>query len=202
MKSYPSISKDLRNGKAIYAFDKLDGSNIRAEWSSKNGFYKFGTKNQLIDEKTPIFGEAVTLIKNKYARDLEEIFKKERQTNVVAFFEFFGINSFAGNHADEPHDVVLIDISFHKKGILPPADFIKLFKNVEIPKVLYQGTMNKTFENMVKNGELENMTFEGVVCKIQESHPSRLFFKIKNKAWIKKLKTFCKEDAKLFEKLS
>lgn len=29
----------------IYAFDKLDGSNIRFEWSRKRGFYKFGTRN-------------------------------------------------------------------------------------------------------------------------------------------------------------
>jgi hypothetical protein len=44
MKTYPSISRDIV-GQPIYAFDKLDGSNIRAEWSKKNGFHKFGSRD-------------------------------------------------------------------------------------------------------------------------------------------------------------
>ena len=49
MKQYPSISGKLVNTK-IYAFDKLDGSNIRGTWSKKRGFYKFGTRTQMLDE--------------------------------------------------------------------------------------------------------------------------------------------------------
>ena len=33
MKTYPSITKDIRDDIHIYAFDKLDGNNIRAEWT-------------------------------------------------------------------------------------------------------------------------------------------------------------------------
>ena len=46
MKQYPSIPglKELEKlkGRKIYVFDKIDGSNIRAEWNPKKGFYKFG----------------------------------------------------------------------------------------------------------------------------------------------------------------
>jgi len=44
MKSYPSIPGKHTNGIPLTVFDKLDGSNIRAEWSKKRGFYKFGTR--------------------------------------------------------------------------------------------------------------------------------------------------------------
>lgn len=50
MKSYPSISKNPLLNKEVYLFDKLDGSNIRAEWGSKQGFHKFGSLTKLIDE--------------------------------------------------------------------------------------------------------------------------------------------------------
>lgn len=59
MKYYPSITKEIRHDIYIYAFDKLDGSNIRAEWNSKRGFYKFGTRNQLMDEKTDPWGQSI-----------------------------------------------------------------------------------------------------------------------------------------------
>jgi hypothetical protein len=35
MKQYPSIDATVRRGILVYAFDKLDGSNIRAEWDRK-----------------------------------------------------------------------------------------------------------------------------------------------------------------------
>lgn len=37
MKTYPTISRDVLNGMSVYAFAKLDGSNVRAEWSRKQG---------------------------------------------------------------------------------------------------------------------------------------------------------------------
>jgi hypothetical protein len=66
MKQYPSIPKEIRHDLYCYLFSKLDGSNIRAEWNSKKGFYKFGTKHQLIDEKSMPFGQAIPLLKDKY----------------------------------------------------------------------------------------------------------------------------------------
>ena len=50
MKSYRSIpfANKIPENETFYVFDKLDGSNIRAEWNPKKGFYKFGSRSQLL----------------------------------------------------------------------------------------------------------------------------------------------------------
>jgi hypothetical protein len=203
MKTYPTISRDIIKGKPFYCFDKLDGSNIRAEWDRKKFFWKFGTRHRLLDETDQILGKSINLIKSHYEKNLHDIFIKERQTNVVCFFEFFGENSFAGNHNEtDDHKVLLIDVSFYKKGILDPREFIKLFSNVETANLLYNGNVNEPFILDVKNGSLKDMTFEGVVCKsILSNKKPPVMFKIKNNAWIQKLKTFCNGNEILFNEL-
>lgn len=86
MKEYPSIPKEIRTETPIYAFDKLDGSNIRAEWSKKRGFYKFGSKTRLLGPDNKNLGESIGLIQNKYQDDLGSIFTKEKWDNVTCFF--------------------------------------------------------------------------------------------------------------------
>ena len=67
MKTYPSIDRDVRNI-FVYAFDKIDGSNIRAEWTPKKGFDKFGSRNCLMDASHPHLGDAIGIIKSKWER--------------------------------------------------------------------------------------------------------------------------------------
>jgi len=202
MKEYPSLKRELIR-KPIYAFDKLDGSQIRAEWDKKKGFWKFGTRRQLLDSTHENFGEAPDLVRAKYERDLSDIFKKEKLQKVVCFFEFSGLSSFAGTHEDENHDVVLFDIKVHKKGLVLPKDFLKMVGHLDIPRVLYQGNANEILAERVRDSELEGMTFEGVVCKAQEySTPGVPFmFKLKSKAWLNKLRGYCKDDEELFKRL-
>ena len=210
MKSYPSIPKYTEISNKIlkdrkwFVFSKEDGSNIRAEWSKKSGFHKFGSRRVLIGETTPILGESISLI-----RDKEEVFSKilmdNRIERCVLFFEFWGENSFAGNHADEEHVITLLDIDVFKKGILPPADFLKLFEDkIEIPKLLHHGKINSELIESVIDGTLDGMTFEGVVCKAKNPKKtlSPVMFKIKNKAWLDKLKNFCGDDAEMFRRLA
>src|SRR5690348_2974395 len=117
MKQYPTISKQTQNV-PIYAFDKIDGSNIRAEWDRKKGFCKFGSRHQLIDNTHLFLGEAPDLVRQKYEKQLTDVFKKERFESAVCFFEFSGPSSFAGTHnKEEKHDVVLFDIDVYKKGL-------------------------------------------------------------------------------------
>lgn len=205
MKSYPSIDKQIRDDVYIYAFDKLDGSNIRAEWNSKRGFYKFGTRNQLMDENTQPFGQAIPIIQNKYEKELAMVFKEQRWQDAICFFEFHGPNSFAGNHLEtDEKTVTLFDVNPYKKGILEPNDFIKLFGHLDIPKILFEGKANSTLVEQVKNSTLAGMTFEGLVCKGQNDKKTKqpIMFKIKSHAWLEKLKTFCKGDENLFNKLA
>lgn len=202
MKTYPSISTDIVKN-AIYAFDKLDGANIRAEWSRKKGFYKFGTRKRLLDPNEPVFGEAIPLIMDKYSDDLEKIFRKNKWDRVVSFFELHGPRSFAGSfHEEDQNTITLLDVSVHKKGILAPSDFLKIFKSIEHAEVLYHGKPNNPFADSVRDGSLEGMTFEGVVCKGNHITPGLpLMFKIKNREWIAKLKKSCGEDEEKFKAL-
>jgi hypothetical protein len=62
MKEYPSIpsAADLLArsndylGRPFVAFDKLDGSNIRAEWDRKKGWHRFGSRRRLLDASEPL----------------------------------------------------------------------------------------------------------------------------------------------------
>jgi len=197
LKQYPIISSKINRGIDVYAFDKLDGSNIRAEWHSKKGFWKFGSRNRLLGSDQPTIIEAQTLIEDKYAEDLGAVFENQRYSKVVAFFEFYGPNSFAGNHKDELHDVLLFDISPHKNGILPPNKFIKLYQHLDIPKVILHGKISCVTDSLIRIGHFEDITFEGVVCKANDG----TMFKVKTAAWLDKLKNFCGKDKKLLEKL-
>jgi len=200
MKSYPSIDATPKTDISIYAFDKIDGSNIRAEWNKKNGFWKFGTRSRLLDASEKPFGEAISLLKGKYEDDLSRIFVEEKWKKVIAFFEFYGPNSCFGTHADEPHDVTLIDVNPYNKGILPPREYIDLFGSLDGPAVLYQGIVNQDFIDSVKNSALDGMTFEGVVCKGVKSNQT-VMFKVKSQAWLSKLRSYCKDNEQMFNKM-
>jgi len=171
MKQYPIMTAEIRRGLPIYAFNKLDGSNIRAEWSRKNGFYKFGSRKVLIDKTHPL-GEA------------EKLIRDARFDQAIVFFEFFG------RHTEEEHDVVLFDANPYKKGILPPADFLKLVGHLDVPPVLYRGNVTQEFEQSVLNSTLDGMGFEGVVCKAKNPKrtPMPVMFKIKSRAWRERLR--------------
>lgn len=176
------------------AFYKHDGSNIRAEWSRKRSWYKFGSRKVLID-KTHDLGEAVDIFLNTYGDDLEYIFKQDKNfrscQNVTVFGEFFGKNSFAGQHEEnDPKEIVLFDVNIHKKGIMSPTDFIKIFGHLKIPEIIYQGKFNESFIQNVKEGKYP--VEEGIVAKGLLPHgkpPHNLWMaKVKTKAWIEKLK--------------
>lgn len=174
MKSYPEFPKNVNHSELIYAWDKLDGSQIRAEYSKKRGFYKFAKRSGLIGPDEPILGESISLIQQQ-ADTIIPIFQKAKWENVVCFFEFYGPNSFAGLHEDEPHQITLFDVNVFKRGILPTDEFYSLFQETRIiPALLYIGKINSDLKHSVRNGSLEGMTFEGVVCK---SPCSKLMYK-------------------------
>ena len=201
MKQYPSIP--YFNGDAFnrhrsrlgtghlawYVFDKLDGSNVRAEWSRKKGFTKFGRRKALLDDSDPFLPEAEELIRDKYGHDLDNIFRGRRWQKVTAFFEFFGPNSFAGVHEAETHDVVLFDVRPFKQGMLPPRELLKRFGHLELPKFLHHGTTEGLLEDVLYS-RLPGMTFEGVVAKgpVVRQLGGPIMFKIKSLAWYEKLK--------------
>lgn len=201
MKSYNSIPTKVNSEIPIYAFDKLDGSNIRSEWTKKLGFHKFGSRNRLLGEDQGLIYNAKQLILDKYADDLAEIFIKNRYQKALCFFEFLGPQTFAGNHVEtDKHDVVLFDVNPFKKGIIGPAEFIKTYGHLDIPKLLYTGKVNQDLYEKVKNSELDGMTEEGIVCKGKKSNQT-IMFKIKSERWLKRLMEFCSSDINKFNRL-
>lgn len=204
MKQYPPMSHSVSWNVPVYAFDKLDGSNIRAEWSKKRAsFYKFGSRRKLIEPETPILGKSIELIVNSYEKTLHDIFVKKYYESAVCFFEFYGQSSFAGVHnVDDDHEVTLIDVAPIRRGITTPKEFVKLYGHIRIPRLLHVGPVDNAFLKEVRDGSLEGMTFEGVVCK----HPSAngkftSMFKVKSEAWLKRLKEYCGDDKEKFDEL-
>lgn len=190
MKTYPSIDWKPRTLQSAYVFAKLDGSNIRAEWSAKKGFYKFGRRNGLLDDSNPVLKESPDIIMRDWAVPLNTIFRQMRLQKAIAFFEFWGDNSFAGAHEDEEHRCTLIDVSCHPKGIMLPKDFCKTFEGLPHAPLLHHGVFDAAMEEQIRSGTLPNMPFEGVIVKGGYISPGLpLMFKVKTGAWFEKLRS-------------
>jgi len=169
MKSYDTIPYygdywDL----PIIGFDKLDGSNLRFEWNKKRNFYKFGSRNVMIDESNEQFGFAINLFQEKYSEKLSKLFTSKDYRNIqsfVCFAELVGKKSSFGQHdfGNDEFDVVLFDVAQYKKGFVPPRQFVRDFQEFGIPRVIYDGNLNMSLVKRVKANEF-NLS-EGIICK-------------------------------------
>jgi len=204
VKTYPSIEYATDCRVPIYAFDKLDGSNVRAEWTSKKGWHKFGTRHRLVDASDPVFGKVPQLIIDKYGDSLTTALRGAGYDRAMCFFEFHGPGSFAGMHdPTQPQTVTLFDVAPFNHGILDPELFLNLFGHLDVPKVLYQGDVTDAFIESVRDGTLTGMTFEGVVCKGKNDKKTKqpIMFKQKSRAWLDKLHAYCGDNTELFRTL-
>lgn len=196
MKSYNTINYFGEHwGIPIIAFDKLDGSNIRFEWNKKRGFYKFGSRNVMIDENSEQLGIGVRIIKEKYEEQLNRIFTTKKYRDVLSFVcygEFIGKSSAFGQHDFEKDqfDVVLFDVDRYKKGLIPPKEFVDDFGDLGIPKIVYTGNLNKELVGRVKANEF--YLSEGVICKgkinTKKDREQLYYCKIKTDDWFKRLR--------------
>lgn len=188
MKSYPSIPtlnkvKDTIP-QDIYFFDKLDGSNIRAEWTPKNGFNKFGSRKQLLSDEQPLLKQSIEIILNKYGDELHKRLLKDKIDKATVFFEFFGTKSHNGYHYDgDTFDAVLFDVDIYKKGLMPPQAFLNFTDGLHTPSLLHVGQMADDIFYSVRKGQFPGMTFEGVVAKYPYGRNVKMF-KIKSLQWL------------------
>jgi hypothetical protein len=197
LKEYLSIPglKDCCKGLPCIAFNKLDGSNLRFEWTKKRGWYKFGTRHRLFDQSDPEYGNSIEMFLRKYGDSIPKVLKDEKDyrgiQECVVFCEFFGEHSFAGiDVPGEPKDVVLFDVNPHKKGIVAPRQFIKHFGHLHIPSVVYEGNFNQQFIQDVREGKYPVQ--EGVVAKGNKPGgrpPHNLWMaKVKTLWWLQELR--------------
>lgn len=198
MKWYPKIfgtySEDTPWGEHCIAFNKLDGSNLRFEFSQKRGWYKFGTRNRMFDRSDKEYGHAIDIFLNKYGEGLSKVMtdKFAKVESAIAYAEYLGPVSFGGLHdalymqqighlaegvSNDPKDVVLFDFNPHKRGFLSPVEFVKHFSHLHIPAIIYEGRFTKEFVEDIRSGKYP--VFEGIVAKGGEGH----------KLWMRKVKT-------------
>lgn len=204
VKSYPSIEYATECRVPIVAFDKLDGSNVRAEWTRKKGWHKFGTRHRLVDETDPVFGKVSGLIVAKYGDDLGRALADAGHDRAMCFFEFWGPGSFAGMHDPKAtQTVTLFDVAPFQRGILEPDVFLKLVGHLDHAQVLYRGEASPDFIENVRAGTLPGMTFEGVVCKGANDKKTKqpIMFKQKSRAWLDKLHAYCGDNKDLLRAL-
>lgn len=205
MKAYPSITTKIDFSKPYHLFDKLDGSNIRAEWNKKQGFYKFGSRTQLLTEDQKVLYPSINAFLEKYGEELSSRLSKIKAERAVTFFEWLGPNSFAGSHTDDLKDMqpVLFDIAVYKKGFMPPEKFIEFTDGLDTSKLLHVGKISEELFQSVRNRTLPGMTFEGVICKgeFSQREGGPIMAKIKSNDWLNKLKTLCNGDERLYNLL-
>lgn len=211
MKEYPSIlsAADLLArseeylGRPFVAFDKLDGSNIRAEWDRKRGWHLFGSRRRLLDASQPLLGRAIQLILDGYGDGLARAFTDEpalgRPQQATAYFEFLGPYSFAGLHdpadlgvpSNEPLRVVLIDVNLHRKGFVSAEQFVASFGHLGTPQVVHRGVLDRGFIADVRAGRFGDG--EGVILMGGEGH-GRWMAKVKTEAYLRRLKEIFQAD--------
>jgi hypothetical protein len=193
MKDYPSIpSSSEVEREACLAFYKYDGSNLRFEWSKKRGWHKFGTRNRLFDETDEVFGCAIKIFNETVAPFIDPILRKEYREaqEIVAYCEFFGDESFSGQHKadDLTKRLVMFDVNIHKRGFIEPRQFYKLFKDFPFAaKLVYDGILDDEFIERVRNNTLDTPLNEGIICKGGTKH-DRWMCKIKTNHYLTKLK--------------
>ncbi len=178
-------------GAPVIAFDKLDGQNLRFEWSKKRGWYKFGSRTSMFDRTHPEFGASIDVFISKYEADLNKVFREKIYRDykgMVAFCEWVGPNSAYGLHAPgETLDTILLDIapSDRGAGFVEPRTFLKYFGHLDIPQVIYDGNMNRQFIEDIRVGKYP--VKEGVMCKgVQQNNKGRRVWivKAKTNAWL------------------
>src|SRR6185295_19716850 len=106
----------------LHILDKLDGSNLRFEWDRKDGWFRWGSRHQVIDEHHPILGGGMALFRERLAEPIARVAHDQRWEAAVAFAELWGPGSLGGRHVpDEPKRLTLFDVAPYKKGMLGPA---------------------------------------------------------------------------------
>ncbi len=191
MKEYPSIPRSFEVIRAAHIWAKEDGSNIRAAWSKKKGWYLFGTRHQLMDHTHPVLGGAIEVFRRTLEDELTKVAVDQKYESLIVFAEYWGNSSFAGTHVlGEDMHLSVFDINPHKQGILGPKQFLKIIgenPNIRTPAYLGQHNWTRGFVDRVWNDDVPGASFEGVVGKHGEGHKLKMA-KAKTRKWIEKIK--------------
>lgn len=201
---YPKIpeNSDKFLGKCV-AFEKYDGTNLHWIWDDWWGWEAFGTRRtqftfdeQGIKEFSKEHSElrlAPQIFKDTLKKQLDSFLRgsiKYRKFGIILYTEFYGPNSFAGNHSkiDEENNsqkLIIIDVAHSNGGFLSPQQFINDFSQFGIADVIYEGKYTGQFTEDVRKGKYN--VNEGVVCKGMVDNEV-FMTKIKTNEYLRRLK--------------
>lgn len=202
---YPKMpGSDAAPLERCIAFEKYDGTNLHWVWDTELGWYSFGTRRDRfdLDEKgIATFNsahsgleDAASFFLNSLAQPLAKLISKYsgfNSTEIIAFTEFFGPNSFSGRHRkSDPKQLVLFDIQI-AAGFLAPDLFVEYFAELPIARVVYRGKLTGKFATDVREGQFG--VSEGGGCKGGETG-SVWMVKIKTNDYMKRLKESFESD--------
>lgn len=208
---YPKIpgSGAAPTGRCL-AFEKHDGTNLHWVWEPELGWYAFGTRRDRFDLDAAGIAEfaaahaeleeAPHVFQATLAGPLTAVLERHgfyESTEIIAFTEFLGPNSFAGRHRDsDPKRLILFDVQTGN-GLLDPETFVDHFSGLPTPQVVYRGRLSGTFTTDVREGRFD--VVEGVVCK--GGKPGAVWMvKIKTNAYMERLKeAFAREWERYWE---
>ncbi|WP_417850644.1 RNA ligase family protein [Thalassoglobus sp.] len=175
---YPKIpnSRDFPLGECI-AFEKYDGTNMHFSWQRDFGWHAFGTRRdefnlddrgiKLFQQRHRHIADAPFVFRNDHMSQINDIFKCDDRclttTDFTVFAEFLGPNSFAGLHKDQDAKrLVLFDVQADGE-LLSPFEFVEIFGELPVARVVYRGKFHGAFTEDVRNGKYG--VDEGVICK-------------------------------------
>lgn len=206
--AYPKIPDTLNCPlKQCVAFEKYDGTNIHWVWKPNMGWLDFGTRR----DRFPLNNGGVRQFEAAHPElaGLDQLWDQDPNNSlelslwdhpsyntaqeVIVFTEYFGPNSFAGQH--KPGDkmqLVIFDVMVDGK-VIPPEQMLEDFKKWTLAKVIFQGKFTGQLFVDVRKGKYP--VKEGVVVKGVVGNEVYMA-KIKTEAYMDKLKTQFKDNWK------
>lgn len=204
--AYPKIPDTLDCPlRQCIAFEKYDGTNIHWTFKPGEGWQEYGVRRDRYDINTTgvrAFEAAHPELAGAHKlwdqdSKLEDFLNSNPKYNtakeIIVFTEYFGPNSFAGQH--DPKDtkqLIIFDVQVDGK-IIPPDQFVEDFKQFNIARIIFQGKFSGQLFVDVRKGKYD--VKEGVVVKGIFS--SQVYMaKIKTEAYLDRLKKEFKDNWK------
>jgi hypothetical protein len=196
--AYPKIPNTLDCPlKQCIAFEKYDGTNIHWTFQPNEGWQEYGVRRDRYSINTTgvrAFEEAhpeLADVHKLWDQDskLEDFLNGNPKYNtakeIIVFTEYFGPNSFAGQHnSKDEKQLVIFDIQVDG-NIIPPDQFVEDFKQFNIARIVFQGKFSGQLFVDVRKGKYD--VKEGVVVKGIYSNQVYMA-KIKTEAYLERLK--------------
>jgi hypothetical protein len=182
--------------KRCIAFEKYDGTNLHWVLKPQFGWVDYGTRrdrfpftiegSRRFEQAHPELAGVSNLWDLGGKLETHLISTYNSVSEIVVFTEYLGPNSFAGMH--QPGDemgLIIFDVQIDGT-LLPPEEFVRVFQDFNIARVVFQGKYSGQLFVDVREGKYG--VKEGVVVK-GVADGKIYMAKIKTNAYLERLKS-------------